>query len=109
MQHAISYDYFSDKWIPFSDIQKKLPLLLEDQTSYLTGRKFIELSDSTKHYFLKIKATSLIGQTEPYDMAKPKIASLIMNKLKSDFIENFESEIFNDALKNELVTFINKK
>lgn len=105
MQHAISYDYFAERWIPFSEVLKKLPLQLEDQTSYLSGRRFIELSDSTKHYFLNIKASKLIGQTEPFDMAKPKIINLIMNKLKADFISNFENEIYNDAIKNESVTF----
>jgi len=105
MQNAISYDYFAERWVPFSEILKKLPLQLEDQTSYLSGRRFIELSDSTKHYFLNIKASKLIGQTEPYDMAKPKIINLIMNKLKADFIANFENDIYNDAIKNESVTF----
>jgi hypothetical protein len=105
MQHAISYDYFAERWIPFTEILKKLPLQLEDQTSYLSGRRFLELSDSTKHYFLNIKSSKLIGQTEPYDMAKPKIINLIMNKLKADFISNFEDEIYNDAIKNESVTF----
>jgi hypothetical protein len=42
-------------------------------------------------------------------MAKPKIIDLIMNKLKADFITNFESDIYNDAIKNESVTFFNKK
>ncbi len=105
MQHAISYDYFAERWIPFSEILKKLPLQLEDQTSYLQGKRFVELSDSTKHYFLNIKASKLIGQTEPYDMAKTKIINLIMNKLKTDFIANFENDIYNDAIKNESVTF----
>lgn len=105
MQHAISYDYFAERWVPFSEILKKLPLQLEDQTSYLSDRRFVDLSDSTKHYFLNIKNSRTIGETEPYDMAKPKIINLIMNKLKADFISNFENEIYNDALKNESVTF----
>jgi len=109
MQHAISYDYFAERWISFSEILKKLPLQLEDQTSYLSGKHFIELSDSTKHYFLNIKASKLIGQTEPYDLAKPKIINLIMNKLKADFISNFDDEIYNDAIKNETVTFFKKQ
>lgn len=108
MQHAISYDYFAERWIPFSEILKKLPLQLEDQTSYLSGRRFIEFSDSTKHYFLNVKASKLVGQTEPFDMAKPKIINLIMNKLKADFISNFENELYNDAIKNETVTFFKK-
>lgn len=105
MQHAISYDYFADRWLPFSEILKRIPLQLENQADYLSGRKFIELSDSTKHYFLSIKNARMVGQTEPYEMAKPKIINLIMNKLKSDFITNFEAEIYNDAIKNESVTF----
>lgn len=109
MQHAISYDYFADRWLPFSEILKRLPLQLENQSDYLSGRKFVELSDSTKHYFLSIKNARMIGQTEPYEMAKPKIINLIMNKLKSDFITNFEAEIYNDAIKNESVTFFNKQ
>lgn len=108
MQHAISYDYFAEKWVPFSEILKKLPLQLEDQANYLSGRRFVDLSDSTKHYFLSIKASKLVGQTEPYEMAKPKIVNLIMNKLKADFISNFENDIYNDAIKNESVTFFNK-
>lgn len=109
MQHAISYDYFAERWVPFSEILKKLPLQLEDQAAYLSGRHFVELSDSTKHYFLNIEASKLVGQTEPFDLAKPKIINLIMNKLKADFISNFEDEIYNDALKNESVTFFNEK
>ncbi len=109
MQHAISYDYFGDRWLPFSEILKRLPLQIENQSDYLSGRKFVELSDSTKHYYLSIKSSRTVGQTEPYEMAKPKIINLIMNKLKSDFISNFETEIYNDAIKNESVTFFNKK
>lgn len=108
MQHAISYDYFAEKWVPFSEILKKLPLQLEDQANYLSGRRFVDLSDSTKHYFLSIKASKLVGQTEPYEMARPKIVNLIMNKLKADFISNFENDIYNDAIKSESVTFFNK-
>lgn len=109
MQHAISYDYFAEKWVPFSEILKKLPLQLEDQANYLSVRRFVDLSDSTKHYFLSIKASKLVGQTEPYEMARPKIVNLIMNKLKADFISNFENDIYNDAIKNESVTFFNKQ
>ncbi|OIP84811.1 MAG: hypothetical protein AUK44_01555 [Porphyromonadaceae bacterium CG2_30_38_12] len=105
MQHAISYEYYGDKWVSFSEILKKTPLQLENQTSYLSGRRFVEVNDSTRSYFLGIQASKLIGQTEPYEMAKPKIIALITNKLKADFISKFEDEIYNDAIKNETVTF----
>lgn len=109
MQHAISYDFFMDRWTSFNDIQKRLPLPIPDQTSFLNTRRFVETNDSTRQYFLKISETRLIGQTEPIDLAKPRIINLIMSKLKSDFIANFESEIYNDAIKNETITFFEKK
>ena len=107
MQHAVSYEYFADRWVSFSEILKKMPLQLENPSQFLSGKRFIEISDSTKLYLLAIKETRLTGQTEPFEMAKPKIISLIMNKKKADFIDNFEKEIYDDAIKNETVTFFN--
>jgi hypothetical protein len=108
IQNAISYDYFGDKWIPLGDVLKKMPLQIEDVGSFLNGRHFIEMSDSTRHYFLKINSYKLSGQVEPFEMAKPKIASIILNKQKTEFISNFEDEIYNDAIKNGDITYFNK-
>lgn len=109
IQNAISYDYFGDKWIPLSEVLKKIPTQVEDVNSFLSGRSFVELSDSTRHYFLKISSYKTSGQVEPYEMAKPKIANIILNKLKTEYISNFESEIYSDAIKNGDVTYFNNK
>mgnify|MGYP003607458340 FL=1 len=107
IQNAISYDYFGDKWIPLSDVLKKVPLQVEDVNSFLSSRRFVELSDSTRHYFLKINSYKTAGQVEPFEMAKPKISNIILNKLKTDFISNFEDEIYDDAVKNGTITYFN--
>lgn len=109
IQNAISYDYFGDKWIQLSEVLKKIPTQVEDVNSFLSGRSFVELSDSTRHYFLKISSYKTSGQVEPYEMAKPKIANIILNKLKTEYISNFESEIYSDAIKNGDVTYFNNK
>lgn len=109
LQNAISYDYFGDKWLPLSEILKKIPLKIEDPSKFIASTRFIETSDSTEHYFLRIQAFKLSGQVEPYEMAKDRISNILLNKQKADFIAKFEKEIYNDALANETVTFFKKK
>ncbi|MDP4240429.1 MAG: hypothetical protein Q8904_13260 [Bacteroidota bacterium] len=109
LQNAISYDYFGDKWLPLSEILKKIPLKIEDPSKFVTSNRFVETSDSTEHFFLRIEAYKVSGQVEPYEMAKNRIANILLNKQKADFITKFETEIYNDAVANETVTFFKKK
>ena len=109
LQNAISYDYFGDKWLPLSEILKRIPLKIEDPSKFLSSNRFVETSDSTEHFFLRIESFKLSGQVEPYEMAKDRISNILLNKQKADFISKFEKEIYNDAVANETVTFFKKK
>ena len=109
LQNAISYDYFGDKWLPLSEILKRIPLKVEDPSRFLSSNRFVETSDSTQHYFLRIESFKLSGHVEPYEMAKDRISNILLNKQKADFITKFENEIYNDAVSNETVTFFKKK
>lgn len=108
IQNAISYDYFGDKWLDFSEILKKIPLKIEDPSNFLAKNSFFETSDSTHHYFLRILSYRTNGQAEPYEMARNRIATILMNKQKADFISKFEDDLYNDAVNNETVTFFVK-
>jgi hypothetical protein len=108
IQNAISYDYFGDRWILFSEILKKMPLQIEDPATFLASKRFVEVSDSTQHYFLRIESYRKSGQVEPYEMAKDRISNILLNKQKADFINKFEDEIYNDAVKDESVNFLKK-
>lgn len=109
LQNAISYDYFGDKWVSFTEILKKVPIQVEDPAEFVSSRRFIEASDSAQHYFLRIESFRKTGQVEPYEMAKNRISNILLNKQKADFISQFEKELYNDAVKNEDVTFFKKK
>ena len=109
LQNAISYDYFGDKWLPLSEILKRIPLKIEDPSKFLSSNRFVETSDSTEHFFLRIESFKLSGQIEPYEMAKDRISNILLNKQKADFISKFEKEIYNDAVANETVSFFKKK
>jgi hypothetical protein len=108
IQNAISYDYFGDKWLPFAEILKKMPLKVEDPASYVASHRFVEVTDSTQHYFLRIESYRNPGQVEPYEMCKERITNILLNKHKADFISKFENELYNDAIKNQTVTFFKR-
>ena len=108
IQNAISYDYFGDKWLEFGEILKKIPLKIEDPAKFVASNRFVEASDSTHHYFLRIEAFKTTGQVEPYERARNRIAVILLNKQKADFISKFEDDVYNDAVSNETVTFFKK-
>jgi hypothetical protein len=86
-----------------------MPLKIDDPSRFLSSNRFVETSDSTEHFFLRIESFKLSGQIEPYEMAKDRISNILINKQKADFISKFEKEIYNDAVSNETVTFFKKK
>ncbi|MDD2283807.1 MAG: hypothetical protein PHQ11_00190 [Paludibacter sp.] len=108
LQHGLSYDYFADRWMPLNEILKKMPVQSPNLNETLGTGKYVEVSDSLKHYMLNVDSVKRVGQIEPFETAKEKISNIILNKLKSDFIVNFEDELYQDAIQNGTVTFFNK-
>lgn len=97
-QYATKYDYFSDNWIYFSEIEKILPIKIDNAKRYLKYRKFIEIKDSTYYYFVNIKDYRLVGTVAPLETVRENIRNIIFNKRKIRLIKELESEIYNDAL-----------
>lgn len=107
LQHGLSYDYFADRWVSLSEISKKIPTPTEVLSQALSNGQFYEIQDSLKLYMLQVDSIRKHGAIEPYDTSKEKIASFIMNQRKTDFITDFENELYNDAVNNGIVTFFN--
>ena len=81
---------------------------VEYPTTFLASHKFVEVSDSIQHYFLRIETYRNSGQVEPFEMAKSRISNILQNKQKADFITKFEDDLYNDAVKDETVNFFKK-
>lgn len=109
LKSAISFEYFMNKWIPLNEILKKAPFQIQDSRTFANQKTYTETSDSTKIYMLRITNAALQGQIEPMEMAREKIKSIMLNKRQSEFIIQFEKDIFNDAVKNGTVNFFNNK
>ena len=92
-----------------SEIIKKAPFVYDDSRAFVLNNRFVEVADSTKHYFLNIHQAIPAGDTEPFEYAKENIASIMFNRKKTEFILSFEKNIYDDAIKKGNVNFIKKK
>ncbi|MBP1663517.1 MAG: hypothetical protein H6Q19_657 [Bacteroidetes bacterium] len=108
LKNAISFDFFMNDWTPFTEILKKAPFRIEDSGAFIRTTNFAETSDSTKSYFLRITSALPSGQVEPYELAKDKISYILLNKKKSDFIIQFENDIYKDAVEEGTINYFKK-
>lgn len=108
LKNAISYDFFMNNWTSFGEILKKAPFKIEDSGAFVRTTSFAEAADSTKLYFLRIVSSLPTGQVEPYDLAKKKISYILLNKKKSDFIIQFENDIYKDAKEEGSINYFKK-
>lgn len=100
-QVAEKYDYFGDKWLPFSSLQRQFPYQLENTDSYLDKRRDIEMEDGNFSYFLNIRSVMYKGQTSPLEYEVANIKSIIINKRKQKLINDLENKVYNDALNHK--------
>ncbi|MDR0812301.1 MAG: peptidyl-prolyl cis-trans isomerase [Paludibacter sp.] len=105
LQNAISYEYFGNEWKSLSEILNKTAFRTDNPVAFVKQSNFYETQDSARHYFLKIIDCKTIGEPQPFEIAKPQIINIIQNKKRQDFIYNFNNELYNDAIKNDLITY----
>lgn len=103
LQNPILYEYFGDNWMPVSVVLTKIPVQINDEVDFVCSRQYLEVADSTQTYFLRINSYVARGQQEPFEEAKTSIENMLRTKAKSDFISSFETELYNDAVKEQKI------
>jgi hypothetical protein len=96
-QYADNYDFFNDNWVDFSELLDKIPLQMGNPENYLRYRQYIEASDSTHHFFIRIYSFAFTGDPSPIELVRTDIEKIILNKRKIKLLNELESSIFNDA------------
>ena len=100
-QAAEKYDYFNDRWMPFSLIQKLFPYQLENSDQYLHQNRSVEMEDGSFLYLVNVRQVMFAGQTSPLEYEVDNIKSVIINKRKQKLISDLENNIYNDALNHK--------
>lgn len=104
LQHAVSYEYFYDKWVEVSDILGKIPLKTDDPEKYIHDNRHVELSDTAFYYFLNVIDYREKGDEKPYDFARPIAKDMLLNLRKVDFIQKIKSDLYEEATrKNKII------
>jgi hypothetical protein len=97
--YATNYSLEDSIWINFDDIIKNTPLVeIPNRVQFLTTRKFVESSDSTSKYFLKIDEYKKTDDTAPLEIVKDQIINIIINKRKVELADNLEKEVYDKAI-----------
>lgn len=105
LRNSSVFLYFGKEWTYLSDVTRNIPILSDYNTNKLLNTsKYLELRDDSFVYIVRITDYRLEGNIEPYEMAKPKIATLIINQRKKDFIRQLENDIYNEGVRNEKIT-----
>lgn len=104
-QNAVNYEYFGENWVIFDDLMKKIPFD-EKNVNTLLHKKLSTIEDDKFIYILAINEFKEVGSTEPLDFAGSKIKVILMNINKNKYINEFEEELYDKALKKGEVKLI---
>ena len=91
----------------FSDLICRMPTPDADQARFLENASFYETSDSTYTYFLKVTDYRLVGMAAPLDFVQEKIRTILSNRRKLEYLQQFEVSLYDDAVTNGQITFYN--
>jgi hypothetical protein len=107
LKNPVTYNFFTDKWLKFSDIQTILPLPVNKTNDFLVSNWLYEFRDSVNYYYLSVTALLPVGSQMPFEMIKDEIAGIVREKQELATIKNYTKEVFEKAKKTGIVTINN--
>lgn len=104
--HAVSYEYFYDRWRPVSEFALKMPLeALETDMDYLKRNKNVEVRDTVYCYFLHVEQFLPKGDPLPLEYAKNEIKEIIINLKRVAFINQMKNDLYREASENNDIIY----
>lgn len=106
LRHAVTYDYFYDRWRPLNEVVAMLPKEGRDPLAH-DWRKTpdVELKDTAFHYFLHIEEFLDKGERKPMEMAGEEIKEILINLKRVDFINRVKADLYRQASEKEDIKY----
>ncbi len=98
---AESFSTDTNNWIPFNQLLKVVPIETYNQGIYLKNHRIIRLKDDSKIYLLKFVNFKIKDDISPEDMEANFIRQIILNKRKTEMINQLRAGIFKHAIKQK--------
>lgn len=96
-------DYaFNDSiWVDIDQVYERLPFVNQDNfTKYIDTGISYQHADSTSIWLVKVRDMVQKNNVVPLSYISPTIKQIILNKRKTDLINKIQTEITNDAIKD---------
>ncbi len=92
---------FNDSlWVPTSRVIAEIPpMTYDNEDRYLKKSQFFELEDSMGVYLAKVIDVRRVNDIAPLSYIEPTIRQVLLNRRKLDFIRKLETEIIDEATK----------
>ena len=88
-------------WKNKNEVFYQLPNLKKLNKYMLKKSNFIEIKDSLGLYLINIKDMLKVNQYAPLDYVSETLKRMVINKRKSEFIDQLRKDITKDAIKNK--------
>jgi len=96
-----SYAFNDSIWVDIEQVYERLPFVNQDNVvKYISAGMSYQYPDSTSIWLVKVKDVVQKNSVVPLQYIKPTIKQVILNNRKTDLINKIQTEITNDAIKD---------
>jgi hypothetical protein len=99
-QKKIPFYYNADEWMTFSTFTQQIPLNIYDKEAFFQGNKNVQFNKDGVWYFIRIMDYKISGAVAPFDLVKPSIREMILNKKKNEIIAQMRSDFYKQETSN---------
>ena len=97
-----SYAFNDSIWVDINQVYQKLPFINADNKErFISNGMSYQFPDSTTIWLVKVKEVLPKDSPTPLQFLKPTIKQVILNTRKKELLKKVETEITNDAIKEE--------
>ena len=95
------YAFNDSVWVDIDQIYERLPFVNQDNVAkFIDAGISYQYADSTTVWLVKVRDMVHKNEVVPLSYISPTIKQIILNKRKTDLINKIQTEITNDAIKD---------
>lgn len=98
-ENGLEYKINDGTWMSFSELDRKIPLAVDDQDEFLKKNKYFEVKDSITNYYVAILAYKSKDNISPLNFEIENIRIILLNKRKAELLKRMEEDLISDAVK----------
>ena len=100
-ENEVEYLINDGTWMSFAELDKKIPLSVDDQDEFLRKNKYFEVKDSTTMYYVAISAYKSKESISPLNFETENIRTILLNKRKATLLKRMEDDLISEAVKRK--------